>query len=346
MRPRPEVGVTRRRLLTTAAAMALGAGAERSVSPRQAEVRAAPGTTSLKVIVFPGGFNWPIWVAQEQAFFAAQHLAVALTPTPSSVYQLTHLIAGDFDIAMTAMDNLIAYDEGQGEVPVEGRPDLFAFLGGDNGFLRLIVQPGVRTYADLKGKTLSVDAPTTGYAFVLRKMLEVNGLGRGDYTLVPAGGVLQRWEALLRGEHAGTLLVTPFEILARSRGLTLLGSAIDTLHRYQGLVGAARRSWAAAHRDELVGFIRAYRNALGWLYAPGNREEAIRLLARNASMPTELAAQAYSIMVNPAGGFFPTGALDIEGIRTVMALRSRYATPRKILADPNKYLDSSFFPPA
>ena len=96
-----------------------------------------PAPQTVNVIVFPGGFNWPIWVAQEKGLFAKNGLDVRLTPTPSSVFQLTNLIEGKFDIAMTAIDNLIAYREGQGEEPVLG-PDLIAFMGGDNGFLRLV----------------------------------------------------------------------------------------------------------------------------------------------------------------------------------------------------------------
>src|SRR5256885_11077471 len=118
----------------------------------------------VNLIVFPGGFNWPVWVAQEKGFFAKNGLEVKVTPTPSSVFQLTNLIEGKFDIAMTAIDNLIAYREGQGEAKVDG-PDLIAFMGGDNGFLRLVAVPEVRTLADLRRKTVSVDARTTGYAF-------------------------------------------------------------------------------------------------------------------------------------------------------------------------------------
>src|ERR1700716_467001 len=87
----------------------------------------------LSVIVFPGGFNWPIWAAQEQGYFAKSGVEVKLTNTPNSVFQLTNLIDGKFDIAMTAIDNVIAYMEGQGEAPVATTPDLFAFMGGDNG---------------------------------------------------------------------------------------------------------------------------------------------------------------------------------------------------------------------
>src|SRR6266704_4512291 len=143
---------------------------------------------TVNVIVFPGGFNWPIWVAQEKGLFAKNGLNVKLPPTPSSVFQLTNLIEGKFDIAMTAIDNLIAYREGQGEAKVDG-PDLIAFMGGDNGFLRLVAVPEVKTFNDLKGKTVSVDARTTGYAFVLFEMLERGGLMLDrDYTVERAGG--------------------------------------------------------------------------------------------------------------------------------------------------------------
>src|SRR5947208_6258591 len=236
----------------------------------------------LEVIVFPGGFNWPIWAAQAKGSFAREGLRVKLTPTPSSVFQLTNLIEGKFDIGMTAIDNVIAYQEGQGEAPVSGTPDLFAFMGGDNGFLRLVVQPEITGYAELRGKALSVDALTTGYAFALRKMLERGGLREGDYTLVRAGGVLQRFEALKEKKHSGTLLITPFEILAESAGLRRLGNAVDVLGRYQGLVGAARRAWAQTHQRQLVGYIRPTRAALPWRYSRATSAEPPALLRKNA----------------------------------------------------------------
>ena len=96
---------------------------------------------SISVIVFPGGFNWPIWVAQEKGLFDRNGIAVTVTPTPDSKFQLTNLIDGKFDIAMTAIDNVIAYMEGQGAAPTSQTPEIFAFMGADNGFLRLVTIP-------------------------------------------------------------------------------------------------------------------------------------------------------------------------------------------------------------
>src|SRR5207302_2713774 len=103
--------LARRALLRSAALAALGAAAAGSVVPRVAKAQAPGGTRELRLIVFPGGFNLPVWVAQEKGFFARQNLSVTLTLTPGSVFQLTRLIAGDFDVALTAVDNVIAYDE-------------------------------------------------------------------------------------------------------------------------------------------------------------------------------------------------------------------------------------------
>jgi ABC-type nitrate/sulfonate/bicarbonate transport system substrate-binding protein len=304
----------------------------------------AQAPAPLQVIVFPGGFNWPLWAALEKGLFAAEGLDVKLTNTPSSAFQLQNLIEGKFDIGMTALDNVVAYQEGQGEATITGTPDLFVFMGGDNGFLRLVVVPEVRSYADLRGKELSVDALTTGYSFVLQKMLQTGGLKADEYSLVRAGGVLQRWDALREKKHAGTMLITPFEVLAEAAGFRRLGNAVDALGRYQGLVGAARRSWARENPGKLVGYIRAYRGGLAWLYDPASKAEALHLLQKNVrGMTPELAAKTYDVLLAPVGGFDRAAALDVEGARTVLKLRSEYGRPQKELTDPARYVDLSYY---
>jgi ABC-type nitrate/sulfonate/bicarbonate transport system substrate-binding protein len=300
--------------------------------------------TPVRLIVFPGGFNWPVWVAQEKGLFAKNGLDVKVTPTPSSVFQLTNLIDGKFDIAMTAIDNLIAYREGQGEEPKIG-PDLFAFMGGDNGFLRLVTVPEVRTFGDLRGKTLSVDALTTGYAFVLLEILERNGLMHGrDYSTVSAGGVLQRFQALMEKKHAGTLLLSPFEVQAEAKGFNRLANAIDVLGRYQGLVGGARKSWADVNRGAVVGYIRAFSEAVDWLYDPANKAEAIAIFLKNLPQAGAQGAEtSYRVLLSPTDGFQRKARIDLEGVDTVLKLRSKYGKPQKTLSDPAKYYDDSFY---
>ncbi len=299
-----------------------------------------PGSPALRpvtVIVFPGGFNWPIWVAQESGFFARGGIDVMLTPTPNSVFQLTNLIDGKFDVAMTAIDNVIAYMEGQGEAKTETEPDLIVFMGGDNGFLSLVATPDVGTVADLKGRTVSVDALTTGYAFVLLDLLKRAGLRPDDYRIEKAGGVLARWEALKEKKHDATMLITPFDIFARMAGLNVLQYAIDVYGHYQGLVGAARRDWAASNPELVEAYIRGYIAGVDFVRAPANKDAAIAILRKNLpQMSEQVAAQCHAAMTGPTG-FTPKAALDLDGVRRVLALRSEYGEPKKTMTDPTKY---------
>jgi ABC-type nitrate/sulfonate/bicarbonate transport system substrate-binding protein len=299
---------------------------------------------TLRTIVFPGGFNLPLWTAMERGFLRERGIEIDLTYTVNSVQQLTGLIDGTYDIGLTGFDNIVAYQEGQGEAEIAVEPDLFAFMGGDNAFLRLVVQGDVKTYADLKGRTLSVDAMTTGFAFVLRKMVALNGLREDEVTYARAGGMLQRFEALKAGQHAGTLLGTPFEFLGEKLGMRTLQSASDVLPHYQGVCGAARRSWAHDNASVLTDFIRAYLQALAWLYDRSNRPAACELLmAKVPNMSAELAAQTYDVLLGERGGFERRARLDPEGIATVLALRSEYGRPQKTLTDVNKYCDTAYY---
>ena len=298
----------------------------------------------LRVVVFPGGFNWPLWVAQDKGFFEQERLAVAITPTPNSTFQMKGLIQAEFDIAMTAMDNVIAYREGQGEAGVDG-PDLVAVMGSDAGFLRLVAAPGTRGYADLRGKTLSVDALTTGYAFVLLELLERHGLVLDrDYNTERAGGVLQRYQALLERKHAATILVAPFDVTAEALGFQRLANATDELGHYQGVVAAARQSWARAHADRVRGYIRAHAGAVDWLREPRNKDEALRIFLAHMppNTPPQAAETAYRALVSGPESFQRQAQIDLAGVETVVKLRTKFGRPGLKLQGAAHYYDPSF----
>jgi len=299
---------------------------------------------TLDVNVFPAGFNLPLWVAQDKGFFARNGLEVGLIATPNSVKQMTGLIDGEFDIAMTAIDNVVAYMEGQGEAPTRSMPDVVAVMGSSSGFLSLIAAPEIKSLADLRGTALSVDAMTTGYAFTLRRMLATAGLKDGDYTLSKVGGMKERYEALVERKQAATLLVPPFTLAARDRQFNELATALGLLGHFQGGVAAVRRAWAAAHRDALVGFIRGNVAALDWLYALDNRSEALRIFQTHLpGTSLAVAEKSLAVLLHPTGGFPRKAEVDIDGVKTVMEIRSQYAEPHKALTDAARYFDLTYY---
>jgi len=301
-----------------------------------------PAVAPLRVVAFDGGWNIGVWAAQRQGLFEANGVSVQLTYTPNSGALVTGLYDGRYDIAMATIDNFVAYQEGQGEAKLAGDPDFVAVMGGDGGFLTVVAGPGIKSFTDLKGKTLSVDAMTTGFAFVLRELVARGGVADADVTYARAGGTNLRYRDIVAGKHDATLLRTPFEILARERGLNLLATA-ESLGAYQGTVAAVRKGWAVRNEAALVGFIRAYKAGVAFVYDPANRDVAEALLVANIrDMTPALARRAYDLLLAPKGGITRDAALDVEGIRTVLALRSKYAQPPKALGDPSKYIDETY----
>lgn len=295
---------------------------------------------NLRVNVFPGGFNWPIYVGQDKGFFERQEIAVTILDTPNSIAQMTEFAVGKFEIAMTAVDNIVAYVVGQGQAPIGPQPEFSAFMGVDSGFLSLVATPDIGSIADLRGKTLSVDAMTTGYAFVLYDIMRRNGLDKdkGDYEVVSAGGMVQRWNGLREGKHTATLLSAPYNIIATRAGLKELAKAVDVIGPYQGNVAAARRSWAADHPHAVAGYVRAFKESVAWLYRPDNRVEAIAVLRRHLpQMSQEIAEASYIELLDPVRGFFKDCSFDEAGFGNVLALRGRYGRPYMDLGDKSRF---------
>lgn len=304
----------------------------------------AQGPRTLELIAFGGGGNWPVWAAEDKGLFAKNGIAVKLSFTPNSVEQIRNLMSGKYDLGTTAYDNVVAYQEGQGETELPVQPDLFAFMGGYSGSLRFVTQPDIKTYAALKGKTVGVDAATTGFAFILYKLAAMNGLSMSDYRIEKLGGTPARVQALMEGKIAGTMISSPSELLPESKGYTRLGDTTTTFGPYQASIGVARRAWAQKNGDRLVAFIRSYVAAMDWLQDPANKDEAISIYAKHIpAAPRPAAQKAYETMFSAKEGFQKKAKIDLEGCRTVLKLRSEFAKPPKNLTDPAKYIDESYY---
>jgi ABC-type nitrate/sulfonate/bicarbonate transport system substrate-binding protein len=305
---------------------------------------AAPVPGAIQVISFGGGFNLPIWAARDQGFFKKHGIEVQHTITADSKQVFSGLMEGKYHVAITALDNILAYQEGQGELKFDPPSDFFGFMGSDDGFLSLVAAPDVKTFADLKGKTISVDAMSNGFSFALRDMLARNGIKESDVQWARAGGTDRRFAALMEGQHAATMLRAPFDLQAKNRGFNQLATTRSTIGNYMGIVGASRRSWAASNEAQVVSFIRAYRDAIRWLKMPENRPQAQALLMKYVpNMNAQIAAQSGDLLLDPQSGFFSDVQLDDKGIQAVMDLRSKLGESTQKLTDPSKYIDKRYW---
>ena len=299
---------------------------------------------TLGVNAFPGASNLPVWVGQHQGFFHGHGLSVELSHPKGSVDQFKGMAEGRYAVLLTAFDNIVAYRDGHGEADLGGPLDLVAVMGMDAGFLSLIAAPGTKSIAELDGKTLAVDALTTGFSFALQDLLVRAKVDRTHESYLAVGSSGARWKALQDGKAQAALLTMPLDLDAADKGFVKLASVAGTLGHYQATAGAVRQSWAKTHGETLVAFLKAYRESVRWLVAPGNKDAAIAIL--HQEMP-ELApdklGRIYALLTSRKEGIDRDLAIDPAGAAMVLKLRARYAPPAARPAhDWRYYTDRSY----
>jgi ABC-type nitrate/sulfonate/bicarbonate transport system substrate-binding protein len=291
--------------------------------------------TKLTVIVFPGMANLPILAAQSKGFFAKRKLEIDLKPTPKSDELRNGLAEGRYQIAHAGIDNSVAMVE-------NAKVDSVIFIGGDSAFNHLIAQADIKSIADLKGKTVGVDAPNTAYAFQLYAMLKQKGLNKGDYIVKPIGGSLGRLNTIKSDKTiAATMLNVPFSLIAVQAGLKNLGAAVKVLGPYQGTGGFVLRAWAAKNPDVMVRYTQAYIEGFRWVMNRKNKDEAVALLVEKIKLAPDIAAQAYMIQSDPIEGMAKDAKFDLVGFKNVLKLRVE--AEGGTLAAPEKYYDLSHY---
>jgi len=291
----------------------------------------------LRVVVFEGVQNLPIFVGQERGFFSEVGIDVDLTFTPNSWSLRDGLANGTFDFAHTAVDNAIAMVE-------MAKQDVAIVMGGDNGFNHLFLQPDLKTFEDLRNRVVLVDAPDTAFALVLYGILEKHGLSKGDYRVESVGATPLRLKRMREDRSAAASIMNlPFVALAKRAGLRLQCHAIDEIGPYLSTTGFVMRQWARAHSELVTNYIRGYVAGLRWANDPENRDAAIETLARRLSLSHEIAAECYSMAVASGGGLAVDAHLDIEGLIGTLNVRALNSKAENLEArNPAQYLDLSY----
>ena len=299
---------------------------------------AAAVAQPLRVNAFPNAKALPLHAGVAQGVFARQGIAIELSFTENSTRQREGLANGSIDIALAAVDNAVAMVE-------VAKQDVIIVTGGDSGMNEFFVQAYVRSFADLKGRILVVDAPDTAYALLAKKILAKHGLEAGkDYTVKPVGRGELRLRAMAQEkENAAAILNLPFTIQAEELGLKSLGGTVDMLGPYQANGAFVQRAWAIRNGPLLERFIAAYVESLRWAMTPANREASIAMLMEKLKLSRGVAERTYRMLADPSRGFTPDARFDRVGFDNMLALRAEMEGRGGVPAKPEKYFDLSYY---
>jgi NitT/TauT family transport system substrate-binding protein len=230
------------------------------------------------------------YVATERKYYEAEDLKVDAVMAGAAVGVLQQLAAGSLNIAQAATDQSL-------RAILRGAP--IRIVGGAtaNAPFRLVAAKSIKGWSDLRGRTISVGGLTDVTLYFLRVMARKNGLADQDYDLLYGGGTPNRFAQLVSGAVAAAMLTNPVDFSALEQGFVDLGSVPQYLPNWAQNNILTDTRWAKQHRALLVGFLRAHVRATKYIYAPGNRDDVIAILAKYTRTTPQVATATYDLYI-------------------------------------------------
>ncbi len=212
-------------------------------------------------------------VAVAKGYYAAENLEVDHNSTQASKAQMGELKDGAWDIVHTHADNVFWWNEDN-----DARLLITLALPTEPNLI-LVVGPDIKSYEDLRGKTIAADAAESGFVTSLRVMMRRHGLPEygKDYRFEEIGA--NRTQALREGRFPASMLNVGQENTLADLGFHVLDS-IKPLYANYATIAVSRRQWVEEHEAVVIRYLRAHMRALLWIEDPAHAEEAKQYQAR------------------------------------------------------------------
>ncbi|MBK8063681.1 MAG: ABC transporter substrate-binding protein [Betaproteobacteria bacterium] len=254
-------------------------------------------------------FNLPLWIALQEGFFAREGLAVEIELHEPIDEVTRRLHEGHFQFALEVTENAILNRERGGRLCV---------LGGNINRLpfSFMARPQIRGWQDMRGARIGVSSLAAGSSSLVMKLMEAHGLHHPqDYTLLPVGPILARWEMLQKGEIDAGLQGAPLNHIARDLGYTDLGDPRQTFPDFQFTSLDADSAWVRDNEATVLAFLRAWIGAHRWFHA--NPEGSAAIAMRETGVARRYADLAWQEFTRDA--IFPRdGRASPAGVQTLI----------------------------
>ena len=233
-----------------------------------------------------GALSWPLYVGLAKGTFAKQGIDVELISAPSSAAVQQQVAAGSVNIGTGGfVDPIRAIDK--------GAPMKILRVEAKAAPYVVFAKPSIKSYGELKGKTIMVGGAKDITRIYLERMLTPNGVKPGEYDLVYAGATAARFASLQSGAVDATIITSPFNFKAESAGFTKLGVTTDYVNDFPFAGYSVNTQWAKSHPQQVHAFLKGYADAMAWLVDPKNRSEAVEILIKNTGAVSDDAAKSY-----------------------------------------------------
>ena len=265
-----------------------------------------------------------IHLATDDGRFSDAGLEVVESSVASSPAQFQSLEAGDLDLVLTSPDNVLAY-RFLSENPLHRRLPVVVLAAIDRGLgLSLCLSPSTESVGDVRGKSVGVDVPQSGFAFALYELLDLAGVVPGDYSIEAMGSTPRRALALAKDQCAATILNAGNELRAKSEGCTI-ARAVSDLGPYLGTVVAGLSTTHDDTLDARRRFVEVLLATANEIVAGKRTEEVVRGSMSRLELSEADAREHYRVLVSTPTGLIPSGDVDLDAIATLVRLRGKFS---------------------
>jgi NitT/TauT family transport system substrate-binding protein len=209
----------------------------------------------------------------------------------------------------------------------------------------MMAKPEIKTWTDLKGKTIMVGGPKDNTVYYTRVMARPNGLKDDDYQFQFAGASSARFAALKSGAVDATMLTDPFDGQAEAEGFVRLGDLLPrylTADNYSGGGAVALRDWAQAHPNEIAAYVRGLDKAISWIYDPANKEELFTMMQPRLNVGREAFDRTYGRTIVETRMWSNDGIAKVSAVQGVVNSLVELGTLNAPAPDASKYVDNSY----
>jgi ABC-type nitrate/sulfonate/bicarbonate transport system substrate-binding protein len=190
-----------------------------------------------------------------------------------------------------------------------------------NPIYSLMVRPEIKSFADLRGKTLGLSTPGDTITLSTQRLLGLKQITAADFTAKVVVGTGARFDCLKSGACAAVPMGQPDDLDAIKQGFPRLGFTYEAGADLIFNVDMTRRAWGESNKGTLVRFVRAMASAYAFLNDPKNRDEAVHILVETGGMSAEVAGRIFAPYLEPDKHVLPRkGELDLAAFNRVVAL--------------------------
>ena len=282
-------------------------------------------------------YSLPIFVADREGFFAREGLAFGNILIPGGGENMVKALEdGTVELTHVATPFLI-------KRAVAGSDAVAIAAEFDNPIYSLIARPGISGFAALKGRVVGMADDSGTIAYSMWKLLARNGVRAGDVSVKLVSGTPQRLACLRRGPCDAVPLGQPEDFEALDEGYRRLGVSSDAVPRFLYTVTAARRSWAEAHKDAVVRYVRALAASFRFIRDAAHRDAVVKIIVETEAVSGASARRTLELYFTPERHVLPeAGEIDLEGLRQVIAFMADQGTLRAPLPGAERFVDLQY----